>query len=85
MIVNIETDVLRKITVEVKSSLIDYLEYSKDNCLLKVKFKHGKHKGKIRSYEEVSPEQFFNILTAESVGKALIKLLESLPSTGYYS
>lgn len=85
MTFQVETERLKKIRVEVKSSLIDFLEYSKQDYLLTVKFKQGKYKGKVRRYEEVAPEDFFSILSAESVGHAVIDLIDSLKSTRSYS
>ncbi len=81
----INADHLKTITVEVKSSLIQYLSYSYGDYSLSVKYKYGKHKGQVRTYQEVSPAQFFELLGADSVGKALLKLIQKLKSVREYS
>ncbi len=32
--------------------------------------------GKIRSYDNISPDQFFELISAESIGKALLRLVK---------
>ena len=81
---NIESDNIERIRVEVNSSLIDFLEYSRKSLVLQVRFIHGKHKGKVRTYEDIVPQQFYNLLEAHSVGKALIHLLDQYKSNKEY-
>jgi len=85
MIYKVESEHLTKIKVDVKSSLIEYLDYSQQTYILSVKFKHGKYKGKVKHYEEILPFQFFELLQAPSVGKALLKLLDSLKENREYT
>ena len=84
MLYNLESDNIQRIKVEVNSSLVDFLEYSHPTLELRVRFAHGKHKGKVRTYEEIVPQQFYALLQAPSVGKALIHLLEEHRSNKEY-
>lgn len=75
----IESKRLKSIKVEVKSSLIDYMQYSKEDFSLIVRYKSGRfHKKRVKRYEEVSPEQFFELLNCESIGKAFIQLKDKI-------
>lgn len=80
MTASLQTEHLERISVDVNSSMVSYLEYSKQESLMHVKFKRGKYKGKLREYSEVTPEEFFGLLNAPSLGKALIHYLESRKS-----
>lgn len=84
MTTTLQTEHLKRIAIDVNSSMVSYLEYSKEECKMYVKFKRGRHKGKLREYTEVMPEAFFGLLGAPSVGKALIQYLESRKSEGHY-
>jgi hypothetical protein len=67
---------LRKIKVEVKSSLIDFLEYSQEDFSLIVQYKRrGIFNKKVKRFEEVSPGQFYKMLNSESIGKAYMQLI----------
>ena len=76
MHVNLHTEKMKKIKVDVFSSMVDFIEYSQNNNILLVKFKKGKYKGKIRSYDSVTPSQFFQILESDSVGRSVLKFAE---------
>ncbi len=75
MTFNLETEKLKSIRVEVKSSFIDFVEYSRSELALTVKYKKkGLFQKKVKRYEEVSIDQFFEMLNSKSVGKAFMKL-----------
>ena len=77
MLATVDTDNLQDIRVGVQSSLIEYLEYSKEDATMSIKFKGGKHRGCVKSYENVPPHRFFELLSQPSVGKAVLRLLKS--------
>ncbi|MFY0598340.1 MAG: KTSC domain-containing protein [Cyclobacteriaceae bacterium] len=85
MTFEIKADRLKTIKVEAKSSVVDSMEYCKEDLSLTVKYKtKGLFKKKIKRYEEVSPGQFFELLNAESIGRALMHLMrESNVSRSY--
>ncbi len=57
------------------SSLVDFLIYDHHTNELIVKYKRGKHKGKARVYNGVTPSDFQEIINATSVGKTLLRTL----------
>jgi hypothetical protein len=59
-----------------KSSLVEYIIYDAKNKELEVKYKSGKHKGKLKKYAQIAQEQFEYIVASESVGRTLISILE---------
>ncbi len=81
----LDTKHVRSIKLQVESSIIDYLEYSHERFQLIVSFKHGKYKGQVRSYYEIAPEQFYALLEAPSLGKALLRFIDTLKSVKDYS
>jgi len=80
MLTTVDTENLEDIRVGVQSSLIEYLEYSKHDSTLSIKFKGGKHRGRVRSYEDVPAQSFFELLSQPSIGKAVLRLLKSRSS-----
>ncbi len=77
MLATLDTDNLREIRVDVRSSIIEYMEYSKSELTLSIKFKGGKHKGRVRSYEDIAPQRFFELLSEPSIGKAVLRMLKA--------
>lgn len=65
---------VKTLKVNVRSTLIEFLEYDCYHQLLKVRFKKGKSRQKIHEYDGVSSGQFLDILDSPSVGKAILKL-----------
>ena len=55
-----------------ESSLIDCLMYDKNQQLLQVMYKRGKHQGKLRKYKRFPEESFANITRGASKGQSLI-------------
>lgn len=80
MTASLQTEHLKRITADVNSSYVSYLEYSKEDYRMSVKFIRGRHKGKLREYGNVMPQEFFNLLNAPSLGKAIIHFLETRKS-----
>jgi hypothetical protein len=57
------------------------MHYSQEDFSLIVKYKCGSFfKKKVKRYEEISPEQFFEMLNCESVGKAFMQLRSEIRS-----
>lgn len=84
MTFEISADRLKTIKIEAISSVIDSMEYSKDEYSLTVKYKRkGIFKNRIKHFEEVSPGQFFDLLNAESIGRALMHLTSGSESSKY--
>jgi hypothetical protein len=78
MTFEIRTDRLKKIRIEAKSSVVDFMEYSREDLSLTVKYKKGGiFKKKIKRFEDVSPGQFFDLLNAQSIGRALMRFVNS--------
>ena len=77
MTAKFDTSKLKKIKVDVTSSIIEYLEYSYNEYVLNIKFKRGRHRGKVRSYDETTPQESFELLNEPSVGKAVLKMLDA--------
>jgi hypothetical protein len=77
MTVEINTTTVREINITPNSSLIEKLEYCKSDRRLDVLYKSGKRKGTVRTYHDISFSQFMDLLSAESLGKAVIKLAKS--------
>ncbi len=69
---------LKRLNVHVKSSLLEALEYDPESHQLNVEYKRKGLFGsrKIRSYDNISPAQFFELIGAESIGKALLRLVK---------
>ncbi len=80
MTASLQTEHLKRISADVNSSMVSHLEYSKDECKMSIKFIRGRHKGKTREYDNVMPQEFFDLLNAPSLGKAVIHFLESRKS-----
>lgn len=72
--VDINPSNFSEIKITANSSLVEILEYDKSARKLYVSYKAGKRKGKVKAYDEVSLPQFMELLSAESIGKAVIKL-----------
>ncbi|GAA4821444.1 hypothetical protein [Algivirga pacifica] len=58
-----------------QSSLVEFLVYDYMTEELGVKYKRGKHKGKLRTYKQITNREYQWICGEESVGKALMKVL----------
>ena len=69
-----EKEIIRE-KFRVKSSLIDYLIYDYQKKELEVRFKRGRYKGEVRSYGGVTKNELDSILTAESPGRRLLKVI----------
>ena len=76
MTATLQAQHLKRISVDVNSSIVSHLEYSKEEHSMNVRFIRGRHKGKLRKYDHVMPHEFFDLLSAPSLGKALIHFLE---------
>ncbi len=77
MTASLQTEHLKRISADVNSSMVSYLEYSREECKMSIKFIRGRHKGKLREYDNVLPLEFFNLLNSPSLGKAIIQFLET--------
>lgn len=80
MTATLQTEHLERITADVNSTYVSYMENSKEEYKMSVKFIIGRHKEKLREYDNVLPHEFFNLLNAPSLGKALISFLETRKS-----
>lgn len=65
---------IRRLNVEVDSSVIEGLEYNTTSRTLGVRYKKGKFRGKTKYYEDVDHTVFFDIINAESVGRRVLSL-----------
>jgi len=72
--VDINPSNFSEIKITANSSLVENIEYDKHARKLFVSYKSGKRKGKVKAYDDVSLPQFLDLLSAESIGKAVIKL-----------
>ncbi|PWJ41996.1 KTSC domain-containing protein [Sediminitomix flava] len=68
-------EVLKEKIVIENSSLIEFLIYDYEAEFLEVKYKRGKHKGKIRGYESITLQDYKEIINSESVGRQLLRTL----------
>lgn len=74
-------DIVQKEVVQEKvsfenSSLIEFITYDFGTQTMQVKYKRGKHKGTLRTYEGIPKDAYEEILNAPSShGKALLKVI----------
>ena len=80
MTTSLQTAHLKRIAADINSSMISYLEYSQEEHKMYVKFKRGRYKGKLREYPEVLPNEFFGLLSSQSIGRAVLTYLQSRKS-----
>ncbi len=69
-------EVLQEKVTITRSSLIDFVVYNYQTRVMQVKFKRGKHRDMVKEYTDVTFEDFNEIITAESPGRALLKVLK---------
>ena len=74
---------IKHIKVDVNSSLIEYLEYSPEELKMSVKYKSGKHANKVRNYPDISVRDFFHVIESDSIGRAVLKLIQSVREKEY--
>lgn len=74
MTLDISEHSIEKFRFKPDSSLVETLDYDSDKKTLQVKFKRGKHKGRVRIYKEVAPEDFCKIMSSRSIGRAVLKM-----------
>lgn len=58
-----------------KSSLIQYVIYDYHNEVLQVKYKRGKRKGQLKTYKNISTQEYEWIMSSDSQGKSLLYVL----------
>ena len=77
---NNNTTIMKEVLLEryspEQSSLVEYLTFDAEKQTLEVKYKSGKHKGKIRKYKNFIKEEFDYITNGESAGKRLLAVLK---------
>ncbi|ANQ51314.1 KTSC domain-containing protein [Flammeovirga yaeyamensis] len=69
-------EVLVEKIVPKKSSLIEFLIYNKQDNILQVSYKRGKHSGKVITYRDFPADSFDMIITSESQGRTLLRELK---------
>ncbi len=74
MIIEVNPRLVRKISIEPLSSLIENLTYDQSTYTLSVKYKSGSRKGKTHEYSQISFESFMRLLESESIGRAVLSL-----------
>jgi hypothetical protein len=77
MTLDISEHSIEKFRFRPNSSLVETLDYDSLQKTLSVRFKRGRYKGLTRLYKEVAPEDFCTIMSAESIGKAVIKMAQT--------
>ena len=65
---------IKQLKVEVESSLIEFVEYNKSKSQMQVRFKRGKTSKRKKTFEAISPQDFWTIINSESIGRAILKL-----------
>jgi len=65
---------IENLKIRPSSSLVELLDYNGIKKTLRVKYKKGRHKGKIREYSSVDPDLFSNIISSKSVGRSVLKM-----------
>lgn len=72
------TSLKRKVLVEQvdtpRSKLVAYLVYHFPTHTLKVRYRKGKHAGRLRCYEGVTAQEYEDLLESASIGKEVLHL-----------
>jgi hypothetical protein len=77
MIVEINPQIVKRITIEPLSSLIESLTYDQSDYTLSVKYKSGTRKGSTHKYTQISLQSFLKLLESESIGKSVLALAKN--------
>ncbi|MEP5613457.1 MAG: hypothetical protein ABJP45_14490 [Cyclobacteriaceae bacterium] len=67
---------VKTLKVDVRSSIVEYLEYDCPKYILKVRFKKGKSRRRVHFHSEITPAHFQNILDSRSIGRAILNLVD---------